>query len=122
MEIGTNELLEVTGAGGIIAVLTYLYKAFSPSVKTWWKHKTEIDKLKIKHASTPTEGILELLKTQIDELKIELKFEKERAKLNEDKLQHRILELEVTLATLRERYAEKALHSRGDKKIKKTDV
>jgi RNase adaptor protein for sRNA GlmZ degradation len=110
LHFGLREIIESGGVLGIAvwALVKHGKKLIDnalPFLKTWQKNKTEENKLKIKMATGSTGEVVEMLKDQINELKEDNK-----------KAQERILQLEVNLATLRERYQEHALHSRGKKK------
>lgn len=86
--------------------------------------KAEKDKVEMEMEMAQKKGVIEmnvvgqdeikeLLNTQIEELKNDLRVVKEQY----ENAVHKITELEIKLATLKERYAEKTiLHSRGNKK------
>jgi len=95
-----ENILYIAGSIGTTFGLGKLW----PLLQQWVKQKSDERKLQIKMGSSSNSEVVEMLKTQVDELKEENK-----------KSQERILQLEVTIATLRERYAENALHSRGKK-------
>ena len=96
-----ENILYILGAiGGTFGV-----NKFWPMAQQWLKQVGEERKLKIKMTSSSESDIVDMLKSQLEELKVENK-----------KAQERILHLEITIATLRERYQETALHSRGKKK------
>jgi hypothetical protein len=123
LHIGLREIIEGGGVLGIGGWLIFKYgKNFIngalPFLKTWQKNKTEENKLKIKMGGSSTTEIVDMLKTQIDELKEEQKAKDIRHQEEKEKFLHRIMELEISLATLRERYKEKGLHSRGSGKKK----
>jgi hypothetical protein len=93
-----NEIL--VGIGGIGGALGF--KQLYPIVSNFIKSRSEENKLKIKLKGSSNTEIVELLKAEIQDLK-------EQNKQQLDK----IIELEIGLATLRERYAEKTVLKSG---------
>ena len=67
-------------------------------------------------ATGSTGEVVDMLKDQIEELKKEMRHKELKHQKEKEDFQKRIMELEIHLATLRERYKENTLHSRGKKK------
>lgn len=121
IHIGLREIIE---GGGVLGIAVWfvikhgkkMVDTLLPFLKTWQKNKSEHAKLKLEMSSTSNTEIISMLKEQIEELKQEQKAKDVRHQQEKEEFQKRIMELEVTLATLRERYRENGLHSRGSKK------